>query len=284
MPKITIIHNVYYALGTVLAVAIVVVVMFAMQTPTAHASGFISCTDFCDIRRSWFGFNNYNTCNNVCASGGEECGKPEGSTEEILQDEEECANACFNLYKCIIGQLDDGSEEKINALYGLSSCLTKTCNISIPLLRGNLSGKLEKLSEHIRQTIFEQVHIQQAQREGLCVLKNKLNKREVESILSRDIVETEITNVNVGDIVGEDEDARNILCTYSSIKLVMRYLFFIAGVATLTMILIAGFLWIKSQGETDKRDTAKKVLLTAVGGAVIVLLIQVILRIIPSLL
>ena len=57
-----------------------------------------------------------------------------------------------------------------------------------------------------------------------------------------------------------------------------------AGAVALLMILFAGFLYIKSRGEPEKTKTAKRVLIAAIVGFVIVLLSQSMLSIIRSLL
>lgn len=276
-----VVHNVYCAFIAVAVCVGIAVIIVPMQN--AHATTFPKpCPTFCGRQDALTTTNGYEQCMARCtrslSEGALQCGTPVPNDQptDVALEEEQCRDACFNVYSCIIKGLSDTSDEHLDVLFDLRDCLSNTCNSNSTIFRPQ---ELPKLSDYARRIVEEEVAVRDAKTHGLCILKRPLSKGEAEGLLVRDITEQQITNVNIANIVIDTEE-RDVLCTYSSIKLVVRYLSFIVGIVTLIMILFAGFLWITSRGETEKISVAKKVLLAAIVGFIIVVIAQSVLRII----
>lgn len=133
-----------------------------------------------------------------------------------------------------------------------------------------------------------------AQKErDLCTLKTDLSAKEAQQLLPDDGAFSEtVTNDSLAGKFGgafdsgtssekrKIKDKMNLLCTYSSIKLVQRWLFFIAGAVTLMFMAIGGLLWITAGDSDDRAKKARGFLLSALGGFAIVLLSAALLSIV----
>lgn len=267
--------------------------VYFVSAQTANASGEYTCNDLCQARDEnggQFNAGRRNQCIAIICRGtspfesfGIDIDLTDPNSENPIRESRDCANRCVSLFSATGDPADPWTQDGRERSYFLTTCVGGCYPPTIygPRDLQDLDDILG-LTEPQRESIRERAATHDAQTRGLCLLKSSLSKSEVESLLVRDIAEEQITNVNI-EVVAPSEDERNVLCTYSSIKLILRYMFFIVGVVTLLMLLFAGFLWITSRGETQKVSIAKKVLLAALVGFVIVLLVQAMLQILRSL-
>ena len=137
----------------------------------------------------------------------------------------------------------------------------------------------------------------------LCTLKTSLSKDEAQALVDdkfksefddKETVNNTVLNTvflvskaEQKNISREDRDKldnRQLLCLYSSFKQIRNWLFFIAGFLTTLFIIIGGILWITA-GDNEARVTkARKFLISAVVGLVIVLLSLSMLQILRAVL
>ena len=115
---------------------------------------------------------------------------------------------------------------------------------------------------------------------GDCRVRVNLNDGEVKALVGgfRQVTEGQ----GAGDV--NIQNGGQLLCTYSVIKQIITWITFGAGIVALLLILVAGFLYMTAQDSEEKTGKAKKVLLAALVGLVIVVLAQTILRIVRSVL
>ena len=275
----------------------VAIAVFLSSLSPVHASYEWTCDEVCH--------NSYNGledafklgqcvaryCTNVSSgtpdlSGGDD---PDTSSTEKPLTGNECVAACSHIFSVV--HPDEEADNIPFRLACINGCNTPGIynDSSVPsstirsLTNQQTAERQRRAREQARIQAQETASIQDAQTRGLCVLKTSLSKGEAQSLLSRTITQPSVTNANL-ESVAIDESQRSVLCLYSSMKLITRYLFFMAGVASLLMILIAGLLWMRSGGDTEQQGKARKTLLAALMGFVIVLISQGILRILQSLL
>ena len=282
-------------------------VVGALLTQTTQASGVTTCSEFCIEDHG--GEASANTLGQCLAENCRSIGvgidlllphnkEIAGESLEKTLTGEQCVVACNDM---LINKPPPQTLAGIDAIRFLTQCLGN-CNPPSIDSHGSTPATLTNLISEYAVDFDEIASTRNAQSRGLCVLKSTLSKNEAEDLLVRKDVSIEkITNANI-ERVAPDVDQRNLLCSYSSIKLIMRYILFIVGVVTLLTTLLAVFLWITSRGESkkinivrkflwmklnkqvEKRSVARKFLVIAAVGFIIVLLTQTTLGIIRSLL
>ena len=209
-------------------------------------------------------------------------------------------------YGCVLGP---GGETQDTAGQQIQSCDNYDDNVSN--LEEAIGRYEELLGQEGQEFGVEQTARNARSREatGLCTLKTSLNADEVQELLPNESKVASLTgDVNNTTLQGafeistaetnasnkdhpfpsgtsearkrEIKDSFNLLCTYSSVKLVQRWLFFGAGAVTILFMVIGGLLWITAGDSDDKAKKARGFLLSAIVGFVIVLLSTTLLSIV----
>ena len=214
---------------------------------------------------------------------------------------EQCVSACGGLFSATTHE--PASNEQADAVLYLTQCVQGCHTPSIT----KASSSIAQTSQSQQQTqheLQEVAAVQDAQTQGLCVLKTHLSNSEAQALLDRNVEHPSVTNANIAEVIF-DTSERKTLCLYASMKLITRYLLFMIGFFVLLLVALALWLWlelrreskhesllkrgltavwVKLWGEPKEKEVERRVIITALMGIVIILLSQIALRILRTLL